>query len=134
MKTHVKVLGALQLIFGSIGLLFALGVGMGFSMLGAFVGGSGDPDAHIGGAVLGMLGAAAAVLFGIGGVLGVACGIGLLQLKSWGRILGIIFSALSLISIPFGTILGIYGLWVLFNKDTEALFKTGGADGFTNPS
>jgi len=124
-KTHVKVLGVLQLIFGSIGLLFALGVGMGFSLLGAFVGSSGDPDAQLGVSILGMLGAAAAVVFGIGGALGVTCGIGLLSLKSWGRIMGIIFSALSLISIPFGTILGIYGLWVLFNKETEALFTPG---------
>jgi hypothetical protein len=24
--------------------------------------------------------------------------------------------------VPFGTALGIYGLWVLFNRDTERLF------------
>jgi hypothetical protein len=24
--------------------------------------------------------------------------------------------------IPFGTIVGVYGLWVLFSKDTERLF------------
>ena len=35
---------------------------------------------------------------------------------------GIVLSALRLIEFPFGTILGAYGLWVLFNKDTEALF------------
>jgi hypothetical protein len=27
--------------------------------------------------------------------------------------------------IPFGTIVGAYGLWVLFSKDTERLFMTG---------
>jgi hypothetical protein len=123
MRTHVKVLGVLQLIFGSLGVLIGLAAGLGFSMLGAFVGGSGDPDAEIGGAVLGFLGAAAAGLFGVGGLLGIACGIGLLTFKPWGRILGIIFSAISLIEIPLGTALGIYGLWVLFNKETEALFK-----------
>lgn len=134
MRTHVKVLGVLQLVFGGLGVLFALGVGMGFSLLGAFVGASGEPDAEVGSAVLGFLGAGLAGLFGVGGALGVACGIGLLTFKSWGRILSIIFCALGLISVPFGTILGIYGLWVLFNKETEALFKTGGADGFTNPN
>jgi len=122
MRTHVKVLGVLQLIFGGVGLLAALGMGMGFSMLGAFVGASGDQDAQVGGAVLGLLGAAAAVVFGVCGALGVACGIGLLTFKSWARILGIVFCGLSLIEFPFGTVLGIYGLWVLFNKETEALF------------
>lgn len=123
MRTHVKVLGVLQLVFGGLGVLFALGVGVGFSLLGAFVGASGEPDAEVGSAVLGFLGAAAAGLLGVTGALGVASGIGLLTFKGWGRILGIILCALSLISVPFGTILGIYGLWVLFNKETEALFK-----------
>jgi hypothetical protein len=35
-----------------------------------------------------------------------------------------VLSALNLISIPFGTLLGIYGLWVLLNKETEALFAS----------
>ena len=33
-------------------------------------------------------------------------------------------SAISLINIPLGTILGAYGLWVLLNKDTERLFDS----------
>ncbi len=123
MRTHVKVLGVLQLLFGAFGLLLALGMGMGFGILGAMAGASGDPDAHFGGAVLGLLGAAAAGLFGLSGALGVACGIGLLLFKPWARILGIVFCALSLIEFPFGTVIGIYGLWVLFNKESVALFS-----------
>jgi len=101
MRTHVKVLGALQLVFASISLLFALGVGMGFSLLGAFVGASGEPDAEVGSAVLGFVGVAAAGLFGIGGALGLASRIGLLKFRSWARILGIVCSAFSLISSAF---------------------------------
>jgi len=122
MQTHVKVLGVLQLIFGGLALLLAIAVGMGLGLLGSIVGQSGDPDANVGGAVLGLVGVAASVIIGLGGVLNVAAGVGLLQRKSWGRILGIICCALSLVSFPFGTILGIYGLWVLFNKETQALF------------
>jgi hypothetical protein len=33
--------------------------------------------------------------------------------KSWGRILAIVIGILALITIPFGTALGIYTLWVL---------------------
>jgi hypothetical protein len=50
-------------------------------------------------------------------------GYGLLQYKPWARIAGIILSAISLINIPIGTIVGAYGLWVLLNKDTERLFS-----------
>lgn len=122
MQTHVKVLGVLQLIFGSLAMLLALAVGMGLGLLGSAVGQSGDPDAHVGGAVLGMVGAAASVIIGFGGVLNLTAGIGLLKLKSWGRIVSIVCCALGLIQFPFGTALGVYGLWVLFNKETQALF------------
>ena len=45
-----------------------------------------------------------------------------MQFTPWARILTIVLSALNLINIPFGTALGVYGLWVLLNKDTERLF------------
>ena len=50
------------------------------------------------------------------------CGWGLLKRRRWARILGIILAAVSLIQFPFGTIVGAYALWVLFNKQTEAMF------------
>jgi hypothetical protein len=54
---------------------------------------------------------------------GLITGFGLLKYQPWARILGLVLSALNLINIPFGTALGIYGLWVLLNKDTERLFS-----------
>ena len=35
----------------------------------------------------------------------------------------IVLSALHLINIPFGTVLAVYGLWVLLSKETESLFS-----------
>ena len=128
MRTHVKVLGVLQLVAGSLWLLFAVGIGMGFSLLGAFVGSSGGQDAEFGGAVLGFLGAAAAGFFGIGGAIAIASGIGVMNFKPWARILSIICSAISLVQFPIGTALGVYGLWVLFSKETEVLFASGGSE------
>ena len=55
----------------------------------------------------------------------VVTGIGLLYFKPWARILGIVLSAIALLGFPWVTLLGIYGLWVLFNKDTERLFAGG---------
>jgi hypothetical protein len=42
--------------------------------------------------------------------------------KSWARIGGIVLSIFDLLWVPLGTILGAYGLWVLFSKDSEQLF------------
>jgi hypothetical protein len=36
--------------------------------------------------------------------------------------LAIVVSALHLINIPFGTALGIYGLWVLLSPEAQRLF------------
>jgi hypothetical protein len=52
-------------------------------------------------------------------------GYGLLNYRPWARVIGIILSAISLINIPIGTVVGAYGLWVLLNKETERLFNTG---------
>lgn len=128
MRTHVKVLGVLQILFGSFSLLMALGGGLGLSLIGSFVGNSGEPDAETGAAVLSLVAVGVAAFFGVVGALTLACGIGVVTFKSWARIFAIVMSALGLFSIPFGTLLGIYGLWVLFHKETEALFKNGGAD------
>ncbi len=46
--------------------------------------------------------------------------------KPWSRVLGIVLSVLNLLNFPIGTVLGIYGLWVLLNKDTERLFTRTG--------
>ena len=54
---------------------------------------------------------------------GLITGIGLLKLQPWARIVGLVLAAINLINIPFGTVLGIYGLWVLLNKETETLFS-----------
>lgn len=53
----------------------------------------------------------------------ILAGMGLLQLKSWARSLSIVVCALEIISMPFGTLLGIYGLWVLTSQEVEPLFE-----------
>ena len=52
----------------------------------------------------------------------IIAGVGLLKRRSWARILTIVLSVLNLINIPFGTLLGIYGLWVLLSQNTAPLF------------
>ena len=50
-------------------------------------------------------------------------GIALYKRQAWGRILALVLCLLSLISIPFGTALGIYGIWTLLQDKTVELFN-----------
>lgn len=122
MTTHVKVLGALCMVFGVIYVLLAFGSSMLLGFLAAFVGSQGGDEAGVGAGFLGLAGAGLFVFWLCIGIPGIIIGWGLLKFRRWARIGGIVLSALRLIDIPIGTVLGGYGLWVLFHKDTEALF------------
>ncbi len=50
-------------------------------------------------------------------------GFGLLRMQGWARTLGMVLCALSIISIPFGSAMGAYGLWVLTSMEVEPLFE-----------
>jgi len=122
MKTHIQVLGVLFLISAGLLAFFAVAIPLGLGLVGALIGQSGDPDARTGMAVMGLFGTGLAILLSLLAILWGICGYGILKHKSWARIFAIILCALSLIKIPFGTALGIYGLWIMFNKETEAIF------------
>jgi hypothetical protein len=62
-------------------------------------------------------------LFLIAGPM-IAVGYGLLQYQEWARDLGMILSIFTLIHFPLGTIVGVYGLWVLTSHEVEPLFKS----------
>ena len=126
MDTHVKVLGALQIAFGAIGLMLALLLVFVFGGAAGIVGVSGDPQASIAIPIIGLTGMALVMFLLLMALPSVITGIGLLRLRPWARIEGIVLSIIGLMMIPFGTIVGVYGLWVLFSKDTERLF--GAAD------
>ncbi len=134
MTTHVKVLGWFFIIFGAVYVCLAFFSSMILGVIATIVGAEGGQDAAIGAGVLGFAGAAAFVFWLCIGIPGIITGIGLLKFRPWARIVGIVLSAIRLISFPFGTILGVYGLWVLFNKDTELLFKGAPAPVPTSPT
>jgi hypothetical protein len=122
MDTHVKVLGVVHVALGAIGVLFAILLMLVFGGTAGIVGASGDADAQVAIPILGITGTAL-VLFTLALSLpGIAIGVGLFRFRPWARIGGIVLSIFDLVWIPFGTIVGVYGLWVLFSKDTERLF------------
>jgi hypothetical protein len=119
-ETHLKVLAILYLVFAGLSVLLGLGILLLTGAVSGIVGTSGDTGFAIPFIRLG--GTAAAVFCFVWSVPGFVVGIGLLGRQQWARILGIVMSALSLMHVPFGTALGVYGLWILFNRDTERLF------------
>jgi hypothetical protein len=64
-----------------------------------------------------------AILLMVKAVAGIAAGIGLLQRAEWSRMLTIILACISLISVPFGTALGVYSLWVLLSPNADLEFQ-----------
>jgi hypothetical protein len=123
MDTHVKVLGVLHIALGALGLIGALVLILVFGGAAGIVGASGDPEAAAAVPIIGITGTALVIFVVATSLPGVIIGIGLLQFRSWARIGGLVLSIFDLIWIPFGTILGVYGLWVLLSKDTERAFK-----------
>jgi hypothetical protein len=123
METHVKVLGALQIAMGAFGLFAAVVLVLVFGVASSAVGMSGDPEATFALPIIGITGVALVAFLVLLSLPGVIIGIGLIQRRSWARIAGIVLSILGLTMVPFGTIVGVYGLWVLFSKETEQLFS-----------
>jgi hypothetical protein len=125
MQTHVKVLGVVYLAVGGCMLLLALFLFLTMGSVAGIVGATAEPqDAAIAIPVLGLAGTTLAIMLGIFSLPSLITGYGLLYFKPWARIVGIVLSAVSLINIPIGTVVGAYGLWVLLNKETERLFNT----------
>jgi hypothetical protein len=123
METHVKVLGVLYLALSALSLCAALFLMVAIGGAAGIVGAAADPgDAAIAIPILGIAGTALVGFLLLLALPGLVTGWGLLNRKPWARILGLVLSVLNLLNIPFGTVLGVYGLWVLLNKDTERLF------------
>ena len=122
MATHVKVIAA---IFVFIGVVWAVITVLGPAILATLAGvvsTSGDPDAAVGATILGFAGVAVTLFAGTLTAAFLITAWGLVKLKPWARIVGIIMAAICLTSFPVGTAFGIYALIILFKKDTEALF------------
>ena len=121
MDTHVKVLAFLFIIFGILGTMVGLGLMALLSFIGV-AGAASDPDAWMAIPILGFTGAALGVFILILSLPGIIAGVGLLKFRPWARILTIVLSALNLMNFPVGTIIGIYGLWVMLSDEGSRLF------------
>jgi hypothetical protein len=122
-STHVKVLGVLFIAVSAFGVLAALVLMVALGGAAGLVGAAADPEeAALALPIIGLTGTALIGMLLVLSLPGLITGFGLLAFRPWARILGIVLAILQLVNVPIGTILGIYALWVLLNKDTERLF------------
>ncbi|MBN2275353.1 MAG: hypothetical protein JXR41_12755 [Bacteroidales bacterium] len=118
MKKHVTLVSALQIGFSTIGLIGAIIVFFVFTFANSFV-----LDDEIANAVLRFLSVSLPAAIGFVSVIGLIGGIGLLSYQEWARILMLIIAAIGCLNVPFGTIKGVYSIWVLMQDETIRLFK-----------
>ena len=123
MADHIKIVAILHIVLGSLTILGGLAVLTIFGGIATIIGASGSANALPAVPIVGGIGGIIFLVLCVLGVPGVIAGIGLLKFRPWARVLGIIISAVDLIHIPFGTALGIYGLWALLSRDSEQLFQ-----------
>lgn len=116
METHVRALGIWSMVFGTASVLASLGALMYF----------GGPAGLIRMASFG--GEGRFLLLYITGqlLLAPACipgGYFVRQYLEWARTFMIVVCGLNILNPPFGSLLGVYGLWVLLSPETEPLFR-----------
>ena len=124
MEHHIKALGILNIVWGSLGafggLLVIIIFGGTYGIVEAVS--IREPDAALALPIIGIVGGAIAVLMLLMSAPSIITGIGLLQTKYWAKILTIILSVLYLFNVPFGTALGIYGLYVTCSSKSQNCF------------
>jgi len=125
MEGHVKAVAIIYIVLGCLGACAGLLMLVIFGGIAGAGMASGEADGEAAAGVFGLLGGFLFVVILIVSLPSILAGWGLLNRKSWARILTIILAALNLLSIPIGTIIGIYALWVMLNKDTVPMFQPG---------
>ncbi len=127
MREHIRVLGILNIIMGGFVALVGVGVLVIMGGIAGVVSAAAKyEDAAIGGPIVAGIGIAVAVFFLVIAAPTIIGGWGLMKFKPWSRILMIVMSILHLFHIPFGTALGVYGLWVLFSDEGRRILESGG--------
>jgi hypothetical protein len=63
------------------------------------------------------------VLMAVLAIPHVVAGIGLMRFKPWARPFGMILLTFSLLNVPLGTAVGLYGLWVLMSPEADEVFS-----------
>lgn len=123
MRSHVKLLGLLQLAWGGMALLLAASLLLLAAGAAAIARTSeGDP---VTAAFTALLFIVFATALAIGGYANTWVGRALRQHRPPGRTGALALAVMNLFVLPFGTALAIYTFWVLLHNEARALFEHG---------
>jgi len=120
---HVKVVAWLHVLESVLYIGGALLLVIFFSGMGIM---ADDPQAFGILSLVGLCGGGFLLLIGIPVAL---AGWGLLNRRTWSRVLAMVLAVLGLFLFPLGTIIGIYVLWVLTSLPAAAYFGESTATG-----
>ncbi len=137
MDIHLKVLGWFHVVLGVVVSCVCLPTGLAMLWIrqqaGPMVVPLGDSADETGAVTFDLFGRMAFVLLFVAGIVGVAgfiAGVAILRRARWGRVLGIVFSIACIVAvIPVHVALGIYGLVILLDRRSAALFRCPGRGG-----
>ena len=116
-QTHIHLLGILWIAYSAL-LLFA---GLVVLVISHVVPYRADAPPFISPLLTGI-----AVIVLSKGAFCFAAGWGLMHRLPWARVLAIVMGILALLSIPFGTALGVFTLWVLLPAGSDAAYRGAG--------
>lgn len=125
-KDHGKLLGIFHLIQGGLQAFAGIIIALVYGGLGlAFRANAQRPEEQFMGTIFVVLAFVVAPIVLAFAAVNLIAGYKLIKEKAGARNWGIAASVISLLSIPLGTALGIYGLWFLFG-DNGRQFYLGG--------
>ena len=124
MNAHLNFLGALYIVWGAVSALIglatlALGVAAA-ALSGVAHGAAGRGMAADVTAAIFLLLALLSLLWG---ATHIVAGLALRRRRHWARSACLALAIINLILLPYGTALGIYGLWVLLNDEIRQQFQ-----------
>jgi hypothetical protein len=123
-RSHVNLLGILQLTWGGMGLL--LGASLLLLAGGAAAIARTAPADPMTAGFTAILFVVFAVALALGGWANAWVGRALRQHRSPGRTGALVLAVMNLFVLPFGTALAIYTFWVLLHDEARALFLNNG--------
>lgn len=120
MRSHVNLLGILELAWGAMGLMLGVSLLLLAAGAAAIARTSADPVTAVFTALL-------FVVFGLAlaaaGWANAWAGRAIRAHRAPGRTFGLVLALLNLFLLPFGTALGIYTFWVLLHNESRAMFE-----------
>lgn len=116
-EKHIRIIAWIHLVLGGLVLLAALLAFVAVLLGGLF---SGEILAFLASPIAATV---IAIVIGVFAVPGLLAGKGLLEGKSWARVLAMILAVFHFTHFPLGTLFCIYSFWVLWGKEADPHFE-----------